>query len=232
LNEWQPSHLVNCSSLKPGRDFDRALFIPCITNPDTTITHYTQEVAMNDYTIKDLMVPRSEYAVINENSTIYEAVLALEKAQQEFDQTKYRHRGMLVENDTHVIVGKVGQLDILRALEPKYEEMKSKDAPEGVSKFGFSKQFLLSMMDTYSLFDHPLNEICKKAGAQKISNYMHRLTEGEFIESTATLDQAIHLLVIGHHQSLLVIEQKKIIGVIRLTDVFAAVFHAMKECNF
>ena len=187
---------------------------------------------MHDYTIKDLMVPRSEYAVINENSTIYEAVLALEKAQQEFDQTRYKHRGMLVENDDHVIIGKVGQLDILRALEPKYEEMKSKDAPGGVSKFGFSKQFLLSMMDTYNLFDHPMLDICKNAGVQKISKYMHRLTEGEYIDSNASLDQAIHLLVIGHHQSLLVTEQEKIIGLIRLTDVFAAVFHAMKECDF
>lgn len=187
---------------------------------------------MNDYTIKDLMVPRSEYAVINENSTVYDAVLALEKAQQEFDQTKYKHRGMLVENDTHIIVGKVGQLDILRALEPKYEEMKSADTPGGITKFGFSKQFLLSMIDDYNLFDHPLKDICQKAGAQKISKYMHRLTEGEYIESTASLDQAIHLLIVGHHQSLLVTEQDKIIGLVRLTDVFAAVFHAMKECKF
>jgi len=187
---------------------------------------------MDDYTIKDLMVPRSEYAVINENSTIYEAVLALEKAQQEFDQTQYKHRGMLVENDNHKIVGKVGQLDILRALEPKYEEMKSKDTPGGITKFGFSKQYLLSMMDTYNLFDHPLNDICKKAGDQKISKYMHRLTEGEYIEPAATLAQAIHLMVVGHHQSLLVTEQDRIIGLLRLTDVFAAVFHAMKECNF
>jgi predicted transcriptional regulator len=177
------------------------------------------------------MVPRSEYAVINENSTVYEAVLALEKAQQEFDQTKYKHRGMLVEDDNHKIVGKVGQLDILRALEPKYEEMKSTDAP-GIAKYGFSKKFLLSMMDTYNLFDHPLDDICKKAGAQKISNYMHRLTEGEYIDSSASLDQAIHLLVVGHHQSLLVTEQDRIIGLLRLTDVFAAVFHTMKECKF
>jgi len=186
---------------------------------------------MKDYTVKDLMVPRSEYAVINENSTVYEAVLALEKAQQEFDQTRYKHRGMLVENDNHEIVGKVGQLDILRALEPKYEEMKSKDSP-GTSKFGFSKKFLLSMMDTFNLFDQPLDDICKKTGVRKMSNYMHRLTEGEYVESTASLAQAIHLLVVGHHQSLLVTEQDKIIGLLRLTDVFAAVFHAMKQCDF
>ena len=187
---------------------------------------------MDEYTIRDLMVPRSEYAAINQNSTVYEAVLALEKAQQEFDQTKYKHRGILVEDDQHNIVGKVGQLDILRALEPKYEEIRSKDTPGGITKYGFSRQFLLSMMDTFNLFDNPLNDICKKAGMQKISTYMHRLTEGEHIESTASLDQAIHLLVLGHHQSLLVTEKDEIIGLLRLTDVFAAVFHTMKQCSF
>jgi hypothetical protein len=34
----------------------------------------------------------------------------------------------------------------------------------------------------------------------------------------------------GHHQSLLVTRKEKILGILRLTDVFAAVFHKMKEC--
>ena len=186
---------------------------------------------MDELKVRDLMVPRSEYAVINENSTIYEAVLALEKAQQDFDQTRYKHRGMLVENDDHKIVGKLGQLDILRSLEPKYEEMRSADS-SGMAKYGFSKKFLLSMMDTYELFDQPLKDICKNAGRLKVSAYMHRLTEGEYIDPEASLDQAIHLLVVGHHQSLLVTENDRIIGLLRLTDIFAAVFHAMKECEF
>ena len=185
---------------------------------------------MKEYKVSDLMVPRSEYAVINENSTIYEAILALEKAQQEFDQTRYRHRGMLVEDDAHKIVGKVGQLDILRSLEPKYDEMKSADG-SGMTKYGFSKKFLLSMMDAYNLLDSPLDDICRKAGAAKIGRYMHRLTEGEYIEATASINQAIHLMVTGHHQSLLVTDKNEIIGLLRLTDVFAAVFHTMKECE-
>jgi CBS domain-containing protein len=185
---------------------------------------------VKEYKIIDLMVPRSEYAVINENHTIYEGILALEKAQQEFDQTRYRHRGMLVEDDHHKIVGKMGQLDILRALEPKYEEMKSSDSP-GMAKYGFSKKYLLSMMDAYKLFDQPLDDICRKTAELKIGHYMHRLTEGEYIDVDASLDQAIHLLVIGHHQSLIVTKHDEIIGLLRLTDVFAAIFHMMKECE-
>ncbi len=185
---------------------------------------------MKSYLVKDLMVPRDEYAIISEDSNIYEAVMALEKTQQEYDQTKYRHRGVLVENNEGRIVGKLGQLDVLRALEPKYEDMKA-DTP-GIAKYGFSRKFLLSMLDTYNLFDKPLDDICRKAGLEKVAKYMHRPTEGEFIEEDASLDKAIHLLVIGHHQSLLVKRGDRIAGLLRLTDVFAAVFHAMKVCDF
>ena len=185
---------------------------------------------MKNYLVKDLMVPREEYAIIDEDANIYEAILALEKAQQDFDQTKYRHRAILVENKEGRIVGKLGQLDVLRSLEPKYEEM-SADTP-GIAKYGFSRKFLLSMLETYNLFDEPLDDICMKAGMEKVAKYMHRPTEGEFIDENDSLDKAIHLLVVGHHQSLLVKRGERIAGLLRMTDVFAAVFHTMKDCKF
>jgi hypothetical protein len=42
---------------------------------------------------------------------------------------------------------------------------------------------------------------------------------------------AVMQLVMGHHFSLLVTRDKEILGVLRLTDAFAAVFHTMKECE-
>lgn len=184
---------------------------------------------MRRYKVKDLMVPRSEYAVIAEDVSMYEAVMALEKVQRQFDQSRYRHRAVLVEDSRHKIVGKLGQLDVLRSLEPKYEEMKAQTA--GLTKYGFSKKFMLSMMEAYKLFDLPLDDICRKASQETVSKYMHRPTEGEYIDQDASLDQAIHLLVLGHHQSLMVTSAEEIIGILRLTDVFAAVFHAMKACR-
>jgi len=184
---------------------------------------------MKQHRIKDLIVPLAEYAVISEDATIYEAVTALEKAQLEFDQTRYRHRAILVHDKNRKIVGKLGQLDVLRALEPKYQEMMS-DSP-GMAKLGFSKRFLMDMMETYKLFDQPMDDICRKAGRDGVSKYMHRLTEGEYIDEDASLNEAIHLLAIGHHNSLLVRRGSDIVGILRLTDVFAAVFHAMKQCN-
>jgi CBS domain containing-hemolysin-like protein len=56
------------------------------------------------------------------------------------------------------------------------------------------------------------------------------VSEGEYVSEDATLDVAIHQIIMGHHQSLLVTGDGKIVGILRLTDVFAALFHKMKEC--
>ena len=55
-------------------------------------------------------------------------------------------------------------------------------------------------------------------------------TEGEFISEDASLEVAIHQLIMVNNQSLLVTRDKKIVGILRLTDVFAVLFHKMKEC--
>ena len=183
---------------------------------------------MKTISIRDLVIPLSEYATIPIGASLLEAVEALEKAQGEFDATRYRHRAILVLDETGHVVGKIGQLEALRALEPKYCEMVEGHA---VSRFGFSAKFLQSMCEQYDLFDKPLDDLCKKAGTLKAENCMNELSENEFIASDATLDMAIHQLVMGNHQSLLVKDGDSITGILRLTDVFVAVFHAMKECS-
>ena len=60
---------------------------------------------------------------------------------------------------------------------------------------------------------------------------MQTLTEGEYVEPDAPLEMAIHQMVAEDHLSLLVARGNQIQGVLRLSDVFAAVFHTMKECE-
>ena len=43
---------------------------------------------MKSYSVKDLMVPLSEYATVSEDATLYEAVLSLEEAQEKFEDIK------------------------------------------------------------------------------------------------------------------------------------------------
>jgi CBS domain-containing protein len=183
---------------------------------------------LKSFSIRALMVPLSEYATVSEDATLYDAVMALEKAQEEFDRTKYRHRAILIMDKAGNVSGKISQLDVLRALEPKYEEMQKRD---GLARFGFTKKFMQSLLDSYHLWDEPLADICKKGLKMPVSKFMTTPTEEEIVDIDATLDEGIHQMVLGIHQSLLVLEKGKIVGILRLTDVFAAVFHQMKECH-
>jgi len=182
---------------------------------------------MKTYKVQDLMVPLSEYATVSEDATLIEAVKELEKAQEDFDHTRYRHRAVLILDMTGKVIGKLSQLDVLKALEPKYHDMLDR---RRLRSFGFTKDFMKSMLKEYQLFDSPLMDICRKAGAQNVKKYMYSLSKGEFIAESATLDEAVHQFVLGRHQSLLVTRDEAILGILRLTDVFAAVYHTMKEC--
>lgn len=185
-----------------------------------------QEIIM----VKDLMVPLEEYATVSEDATLFQAVEALEKAQEEFSRTKYHylHRAILVYNKDKKIIGKISQLDILKALEPKYKAMGDM---KRISSAGFSPEFMRSLMEQYSLCDKSFSDMCRKGAEIPVKDFVYTPSEGEYVEEDASLCEAIHQLIMGHHQSLLVTRDDKIVGVLRLTDVFKEVFQMMKTCQ-
>jgi CBS domain containing-hemolysin-like protein len=184
---------------------------------------------MDEVKVKDLMVPLAEYAMVSQEATLHEAVLALKEAQERFDQKAYRHRAVLVYDGNKKIVGKLSQNDVLRALEPGYKEIGNLDQ---VSHWGLSKDFIRSLMKTHGLLQRPLDDICHVAAVMKVRDVMYTPAEGEFVQEASSLNEAIHQLVIGKHQSLLVTGRGQVVvGVLRLTDVFAKVSSIMESCE-
>jgi len=183
---------------------------------------------VENYLVKDLMVPLSEYATVPVGSTLFEAVLALEKAQEEFDHTKYKHRGILILDKKNRVIGKLSHLHALRALEPKHDEA---SGIEELCQFGFSSQFVRDLRKKRRRQAAPLEDLCKKAVTVRVEDSMHTTAEDESIDHKANLDMAIHQLVQGKLLSLMVTKDDQTVGILRLADVFAAVYHAMKECT-
>jgi CBS domain-containing protein len=180
---------------------------------------------MKTVSIRELMVPLNEYATVSEEATLAEAITALEIAQQNLCQTKYRHRAILVLDKDQQPIGKISQIDALKALEPKYKEIQGQDT-RGAFRH-FSRMFLNSMIEYHRLFDGSLEDIRKRAAGIHVRDFMHTLSAEECVDENATLDEAIHLLIMGHQQSLLVTRAEKIVGILRLTDVFSAVFQPL-----
>jgi CBS-domain-containing membrane protein len=183
---------------------------------------------MKSFAVKDLMVPLDEYATVGEEASLYEAVLALEAAQEKYDRsrTPYVHRAIMILDGQKKVVGKISQLDALRALGPGRQNLVEDKLLSG---FGFSQKFIHSLLVKHELWREPLADICQKAGRINVRDIMHQPDEGEFISENDSLAEAIHQLIAGPHQSLLVTRSQDIVGVLRLTDVFTAVFHVMKQ---
>lgn len=178
--------------------------------------------------VKDLMVTLQDYVTISEDATIFEAVLALEEAQKRMSEHLFPHRAVLVCNKNNKVVGKLTQWDILKSLEPKYRTIREL---KGVSGFGLSADYVRSMIDTYDLWKAPLSDLCRKAIEVKVGSVVSAPMDHELIDEDATLDRAVHELIMGRHQSLLVTAKGEIVGILRLVDVYRVVTDIMKACK-
>jgi CBS domain-containing protein len=183
---------------------------------------------MESIAVKDMMIPLEDYATVSEDATLAEAVFALEDAQSHFDQNRYQHRAILVYDRNKKIVGKLSQLDVLKALEPKYTGAGNF---EELDQFGINADYIRGLIDELGLLKNPVQDICRKAAEVKVKNIMYTPTKGEIVSETATLNEAIIQLLVGKHQSLLVTRGKEIVGILRLTDVFKKVTDMIKACK-
>ena len=185
---------------------------------------------MKSKTVKEFMVPIDEYATVGEDATMIDAVMALENAQMEFDQTRYRHRAVLVLDENNHVIGKISQHDVIKALEPRYQKSSLREQG-ALSRFGLSDFFMNAALKEYSFWEEPLHNLCEKAAELKVKDFMHMPSQGEFVEENATMNEAIHRLILGEHHSLLITRGKEIVGVLRVVDVFEMVSNELKRCR-
>ena len=171
------------------------------------------------------MVPISEYATVTVGTSLLDAIQALERAQEAYTVSKYQHRAVLVLDHAGQVVGKVGQLRALKAIEGEHE---FNDEIEEMRKFNFSESYIAQLRDKFRFRKAIIEEkTLREAAGKKVEEFMQAPTPGEYVSEDCSLDTAIHKLVAGTHLSLLVTRQKKIVGILRISDVFAAVFHEM-----
>ncbi len=180
---------------------------------------------MENHLVKDLMVPISEYATVVVGTSLIDAIKTLEKAQETYTMRKYLHRAVLVLDESGQVIGKISQLRALKAIEPDY---KADANIERLRSFNFSDTYIAQLRDLYRshgkiMSKHSLRE----AATKKVEEFMQTPSPGEIVSENSSLDTAIHRLVAGTHLSLLVTRDDKIVGILRISDVFAAVFHKM-----
>ena len=183
---------------------------------------------MKTVIVKELMVPLDEYATVPQEANLHETVIALENAQMAYDPSKHKHRSILVLDGKKNVVGKIDMIDILKALEPKYGELEAQGA---LSHSGYSPEFIKSLLKDNVLWNEPLQFVCSRAFALNVRDFMEVPEIGVYIEENATLDEAIHQLVVCRYQSLLVTRDKKVVGILRLSDAVTKICDTIRTCE-
>ena len=186
-----------------------------------------EEISAMPKHVKDLMIPLGEYAVVSETDTLYDALVKLDQAQTQLAPGQQPHRAVLVSNPAGEIVGKIGHLGFLKALEPKYSSIGDLGV---LSKAGIDGVFLQSMMDFHHLFGDDLASLCKRAKSVSVKDAMHSVEE--HVAEEALLCEVIHRFIMWQSLSLLVTRGQDVVGLIRLSDLFQHVFYEMiHECE-
>jgi predicted transcriptional regulator len=178
--------------------------------------------------VKELMVPVESYATVSRDATLYEAVDTLEKAQGTLDPARHKYRAILVLDEDGSVMGKITMKDILMALEPNYKNL---GGVEVLSSSGHSPDLIKSMLEENALWLDPFQFICERAATMKVGDFVKPPDTDGIIDENASLAEAIHQLIMFPPISLLVKKNDAVVGVLRLSDVFAKICNKIKACE-
>lgn len=179
---------------------------------------------MKNLNAADLMVSLDEYPVIDEMATVLDAVLRLEECRRNMDPGRQPFQAVLVADSMGNIVGKLGQLAILKALDPESQLHLDQDTLE---KAGVSNTLFEMALDHFRSLQGEFSDMCEGAMAVPVSKVMRPLVE--HIDIRASIREVIHSLVEWKTLSVLVTENGRPVGLVRLSDVCDAVISEMRR---
>ena len=179
---------------------------------------------MKNKTAKDLMVPLNEYPVVDSSATVLDAVIRLDKSRRNMEPGRQPFQAVLVADENGKIIGKVGQLAILKILEPGRRVFGDLDT---LDKAGVSDQIMQTAMDHLRSFQYEFSEMCKGATALPVYRVMQPIRE--HMDIGASIHEVIHWMVAWQTLSVLVTENDCPVGLVRLSDLSDAVIAEMLQ---
>ena len=181
---------------------------------------------MKTIKVKELTVSLEAYATVSREATLRDAVVALEKAQMSLDPSRHKHRAILVLDEGGKVVSKITMKNILLALEPNYGKVEGMGVLE---RSGFSPDLIKDILENNALWAEPLQFFAERATRLKVIDFIHAPSENEYIDENATLGEATHQLVVQPYLSLLVTSEDEVVGILRLSDVFAKICDIIRD---
>ncbi len=165
--------------------------------------------------VKDLTLSLSEYAVVDEDATILDALRALDKSQAALPPGRQPHRAVLVRDRHGTIVGKLHHFAFLRAL---IAERKTWLEGGILDRAGVGDDLLQASLQTLGLLTGDLVDVCVRARNVAVRDVYTAATAR--IDEEASLADAAAAFLEHQTLSLLVGRGGQTVGILRLSDLF------------
>lgn len=174
--------------------------------------------------VKGLMAGLSEIAVLDENTTLFEAVLEIGIVRQH--PAASRCPVALVVDSQKNVAGFLEFKNMVRGLEPRYAEF-AQSAEKGV----FSPERIRSELEKYGLWEDALEGLCKKTGDTLIKSLMSVPEKSRIIDAEASINEAIYQMIFAGTDYLFVSEGQALAGVISLSDILDHICDMVRACR-
>ena len=169
--------------------------------------------------VKDLMVPVEDCGTVNQEISLCEAIRTLKRTQGT----------LLVLDKDHRVVGKLGHTEIVTSIYPTHRHQDGSEAIAHTSLAGLSPALLNSLMERYSNWNESQEQICQRLLNLKVKECIRTPSSDEGVLESDLLEVAIHKMVKGRHQSILVTGAKGIVGILTLADVLEQIARGCGE---
>ena len=166
--------------------------------------------------VREIMLPLDEYAVVDCEATLFEALEALERAQANLEPGRQPHRAVLVQDEQGAIVGKLGHMAFLRALLPERRAWECDDAV--LERAGVSPDMRDTSARILGMMGEETVDLTERAKSTRVVEVCAPTTA--MIEQGASLLEAIRVFLARDTLSLLVTERGRTVGILRLSDLF------------
>jgi len=176
---------------------------------------------------EDLVIPKPTNAAVPPEATLRDAILALDRAQQALGPSEHKHRAILVLDSEGEFLGKIALSDIISALAPDYSEVAEL---KGLSGSGLNVESIQEMLGANPVWHDPMQFLCDRSPHLTAREIARSAADHERIDEDSPLGEAVHRLATFSLASLLVTREDRVIGVLRMSDVFARIVAEIKDC--
>lgn len=169
---------------------------------------------LNSKKVRDMMVPVTDYPHILNNASVRDAFFVLKK---NFEEGR-GYRTILVIDEKNQLKGLLAMHDLIHAVEPRFLKVMKPDTYQG-SPLEYPALTLI--------WQELFSERCKEEAKKPVKEVMNS------VYSTITLEDSIakaaYLLIMSNAHVLPVIDKERVIGVVRLVDIFNEIARIVLE---